>query len=70
LLALHGITAALALAHLASQVRTWGPGLTFAIPGAAVVGIAVGTLALATYDPPCDGRELPLRKLSCELDGR
>jgi hypothetical protein len=68
LVALHGITAALALAHLASQVRNWGPGLTFAVPGTAVVAIAIGALLLATYDPPCAGHELPLRKLSCELD--
>jgi hypothetical protein len=69
LVALHGITAALALAHLASQVRSWGPGLTFAVPAAAVVAIAIGTLALATYEPPCEGGELPLRKLACEVGG-
>jgi hypothetical protein len=65
-LAIHGITVALALAHLAARVRNWGPGLTFALPAIAAAAIATGVAVMTTYQPPCRAHDLMTQRLSCE----
>lgn len=65
-LAIHGITCALALAHLAARVRNWGPGLTFALPVIAAAAIATGVAVMTTYQPPCRAHDLLTQRLSCE----
>jgi hypothetical protein len=67
-LAATGLTTALVAAHLASRVRGWGPGATFAIPAAAVASIVAGIAVTALDRPACTADQLALRSLTCELD--
>lgn len=65
-LAANGLTAALAIAHLAARVRNWGPGLTFALPVVAAAAIAAGVTIIAIYQPPCSAQAFRAQRLSCE----
>jgi hypothetical protein len=66
-IAVHAITAALAVAHLVARARVWGPGASLAVPAAAIAALAAGALLLLTYDPPCAADAVRFTNLSCEL---